>query len=60
MNQSLILALKINPNHKYELCVEVKLTKASFHSVQRNTTPLKLIHRDICDLKFVQIRGGKK
>ena len=50
----------IDPNHKCETCVESKLTKVPFHSVERSTEPLDLIHNDICDLKFVQTRGGKK
>ncbi|CAL5339659.1 unnamed protein product [Camellia sinensis] len=45
----------IDTNHKCEVCVESKLTKASFKSIERNTEPLDLIHSDICDLKFVQI-----
>lgn len=36
------------------------MTKVSFHSIQRFTIPLELIHIDIGDLKFVQARGGKK
>lgn len=60
MNQSLILTLKIDPNHKCKIWVEAKLSKILFHSVQRNTTPLELIHSDIYDLKFVQTKGGKK
>ena len=36
------------------------MTKAPFHSIDRITKPLELIHSDICDLKFVQTRGGKK
>lgn len=43
-----------------EICVEVKMAKLPFNSVERNTTPLDLIYTDICDLKFVQTRGGKK
>ena len=50
---------KIDPNHKYEICVEVKLTKVPFKSVERKTEPLELIHTDVCDLKFIQTRGGK-
>ena len=52
--------LEFVSNHKYEICVEAKLTKASFNKVERSTEPLSLIHTDICDLKFVQTRGGKK
>ena len=35
------------------------MTKAPFNSTERITKPLELIHSDICDLKFVQTRGGK-
>ena len=31
-----------------------------FQSVERHTKLLDLIHIDICDLKFVQTRGGSK
>ena len=51
---------EIDPYYKCEICVEAKLAKTSFHSVERNTEPLDLIHSDLCDLKSVQSRGGKK
>ncbi|KZV19365.1 retrovirus-related Pol polyprotein from transposon TNT 1-94, partial [Dorcoceras hygrometricum] len=57
---NLLPTMDINKTHKCEVCVEAKMTKLPFHSVQRSTTPLELIHSDICDLKFVQTRGGKK
>lgn len=47
-------------NGKCEISVKAKLAKMSFHSVKRNTTPLKLIHMDISDLKFLQTKGRKK
>ena len=50
----------IDNNHKCEICVESKMTRPPFNSIDRITKPLDLIHSDICDLKFVQIRGGKK
>ena len=34
--------------------------KNSFHSIDRNTEPLGLIHSDLCDFKFMPIRGEKK
>ena len=43
-----------------ETCVEAKLIKSSFQSIERHTEPLDLIHSDICDLKFVQTRGDNK
>jgi hypothetical protein len=40
--------------------VETKLTRTSFHSIERSSEPLELIHSDVYDLKFVQTRGGHK
>ena len=60
MNLELLPKLKIDANHKCEICVESKLTRASFHNIERSTKPLKLINIDTCDLKYVQTRGGKK
>lgn len=45
--------------HKCKTCVETKLTKSHFSTIERSTEPLELIHSDICDLKFIQTRGGK-
>ena len=42
------------------ICIEAKLTKAPFKLVERKIEPLDLIHTDVCDLNFVQTRGGKK
>ncbi|WJZ99453.1 hypothetical protein VitviT2T_017897 [Vitis vinifera] len=60
INLNHIPTFQINSKHKCETCVEAKLTRSSFQSVERNTEPLDLIHSDICDLKFVQTRGGNK
>ena len=35
------------------------MTKTHFHSTERISKPLELIHSDICDLKFVQTRVEK-
>ena len=51
---------QIDAKHKCEICVEAKLNRSYFQSVERRTKPLDLIHSDICDLKFVQTRGGNK
>ena len=50
----------IDPKHKCETCVETKLTRSSFQSIERHIKPLDLIRCDICDLKFVQTRGGNR
>ena len=60
MNLELLPKFKIDANHKCEICVESKLTRASFPNIKRSTEPLELIHSDTCDLKYVQTRGGKK
>ncbi|KAL1214091.1 Retrovirus-related Pol polyprotein from transposon TNT 1-94 [Cardamine amara subsp. amara] len=59
MNLNLIPKCKINKD-KCEVCVHAKLTKTPSPQVQRTTEPLGLIHTDLCDLKFIQTRGGKK
>ena len=46
--------------HKCEVCIEAKLTRSSFQTIERKSEPLDLIHTDVCDLKFVQTRGGNK
>ena len=51
---------QIDAKHKCETCVEAKLTRSSFQSVERHIEPLNLIHSDLYDLKFVQTRGGNK
>ena len=60
INLDHILSFQIDSKHKCEICVETKLTRSSFQTIERNTEPLELIHNDVCDLKFVQTRGGNK
>ena len=60
VKQDLIQMGKSDSTNRCEICVEAKMTKAPFNTIHRNTTPLELIHTDICDLKLVQTRGGKK
>ena len=60
INVEFLPKFKIDQNHKCEICVESKLTRTSFQSIERSSEPLELIHSDIRDLKFIQTRGGKK
>ena len=60
INMECLPNFKIDPNLKCEICVESKLTRTSFQSIEKSSEPLELIHSDICDLKFIQTRGGKK
>ena len=59
-NLGYIPKLNLKEIRKCEICVEAKFAKSSFHSIDRNTEPLELIHSDLCDLKFAPTRGGKK
>ena len=60
INLNHIQTFQIDAKHKCETCVEAKLTRSYFQSVERHTEPLNLIYNDICDLKLVQIRSGNK
>ena len=60
INLNHIPTFQIDAKHKCETCVEAKLTRSSFQSVERHTEPLDLVHSDICDLKLLQTRGGNK
>ena len=60
LSATYIPSFQIDSKHKCEICVEAKLTRSSFQTIERNTEPLELIHNDVCDLKFVQTRGGNK
>ena len=60
INLNHIPTFQIDANHKCETCVEAKLTRSSFQSVEKHIKPLDLIHSYICDLKLVQTRGGDK
>ena len=60
INLSHIPTFQIDNNNKCETCVEAKMTRSSFQTIERNTKPLDMIHSDICDLKFAQTRGGNK
>ena len=59
-NLGYIPKLNLKEIRKCETCVEAKLAKNSFHSIDRNTEPLGLIHSDLCDLKFMPTRSRKK
>jgi len=50
----------IDSKYKCETCVEAKLTRSSFQTIERKTNPLDLIHTDVCDLKTIPTRGMYK
>ena len=44
INMECLPKFQIDPNHKCEICVESKLTRTSFQSIERTSEPLELIH----------------
>ena len=60
INLNHIPTFQISSKHKCEICVEAKLTRSSFQTIERHTKPLDLIHSDVCDLKSNQTRDGNK
>ena len=60
INLNLLPKFEIDFDHKCKTCVEAKIARASFKSVERKTKPLDLIHSDVCDMKSIQTRDGKK
>ena len=60
INLNLLPKFEIDFDHKCETCVEAKMARASFKSVERSIERLDLIHSDVCDMKSIQTRDGKK
>ena len=52
--------MNLGQHERCEICVEAKMAKPSFKNIERSSEPLELIHSDICDLKQMRSRGGKK
>ncbi|GJS36429.1 pol polyprotein [Tanacetum coccineum] len=50
----------IDSKYKCETCVEAKLTRSSFKSIEQKTETLDMIHTDICDLKSLPTKGANK
>ena len=60
INLNLLSKFEIDFNRNCEICVKVKMARECFKPVERSTKPLELIHSDVCDMKVVQTKGGKK
>jgi len=58
-NLGYIPKLKLKEIRKCEICIEIKFEENSFHSIDRNTKLLGLIHSNLRDLNFAPIRGEK-
>jgi hypothetical protein len=60
-DMSLIPEYKHAKGAKCGICVQAKQPKKLFHTVEgRSTTPLELIHSDVCEMNGVITKGGKR
>ena len=55
-----IPTFQISSKHKCEICVEEKLIRSSFQTIERHTKTLDLIYSDVCDLKSNKKRDDNK
>ncbi|KAJ9544786.1 hypothetical protein OSB04_024493 [Centaurea solstitialis] len=60
INLEVIPKFHIDSKYKCQTCVEAKLTRSSFQSIDRSTNHLDMIHTDVCDMKSNPSRGGNK
>lgn len=60
INLDVIPKFHIDSKYKCHTCVEAKLTRSSFQSIERSANPLDIIHTDVCDMKSIPSRGGNK
>ncbi|KAJ9565792.1 LOW QUALITY PROTEIN: hypothetical protein OSB04_001758 [Centaurea solstitialis] len=60
INLEVIPKFHIDSKYKCQTCVETKLTRTSFQSIESSTNPLDMIHTDVCDMKSNPSRGGNK
>jgi len=59
MHLNLILKLNIKDNDKCEICVEAKLPKKPFKTIDGDSKILELVHSDVRDSRRTS-RGGNK
>ena len=59
MNLNMIPKSDIAHQNTCEICVEAKMTRKSFKTIDRDSNLLELIHSDVCD-SGITTRGGTK
>ena len=60
MSEHGMISYKHDDEKKYEICIQVKMTKKPFSKSDRNSIMLELVHSDVCELNGVLTRGGKR
>jgi hypothetical protein len=60
-DMSLIPEYKHVKGVKCGICVQAKQPRKPFHTIEgRSTTPLELIHSDVCEMNGIITKGGKR
>ena len=55
-----MISYKHDDEKKFEICIQVKMTKKPFSKPDRNSILLELVHSDVCELNGVLTRGSKR
>ncbi|RVW93366.1 Retrovirus-related Pol polyprotein from transposon TNT 1-94 [Vitis vinifera] len=55
-----LIACDTKKFEKCEICVKSKMIKKPFHSVERSSNLLDLVHSDLCELNGMLTRGGNR
>ncbi|RVW62312.1 Retrovirus-related Pol polyprotein from transposon TNT 1-94 [Vitis vinifera] len=55
-----LIACNTKKFEKCEICVKSKMIKKPFHSVERSSNLLDLVHSDLCELNGMLTRGGNR
>ena len=55
-----MIICNIDEFNKCEICIESKMTRQPFHSVERNTNLLDLVHSEICEVNSMLTGGGNR
>ena len=49
-----------NVNKKYEVCIQIKITRLSFPEVERNSQLLNLVYSDVYELNEILTKSGNR
>lgn len=60
MSKHGLISYKHDNNEKCEICIQAKMTKKPFPTVQRNSHILELIHSNICELNGMLTKGDRR
>ena len=59
MSKHGLISCKNDVNDKCDVCIQAKMTRKPFPSIERTSKILELVHFDICELNGVLTRGNR-